>query len=99
MPEDDVLLKRVKEGIEALNNKYWGDRQEIEEAEDMESRPSKERGHFFLFHRARRWNPKENVWMGWERKRGKLEDFNEALRGNSENFALIIGATEQLKRI
>ena len=26
--------------------------------------------------------PREGVWMGWERKRGKLEQFNAALRGD-----------------
>src|SRR5688572_28819879 len=29
---------------------------------------SRQRGCFFLFHRARRWNASEGVWMGWERK-------------------------------
>src|SRR5207247_2312424 len=31
---------------------------------------------FFLFHRPRRWNPEEQLWMGYERKRGKLADLN-----------------------
>ena len=34
---------------------------------------------FYLFHRERQWNPSEGVWMGWERKRGKLADFNHLL--------------------
>ena len=34
---------------------------------------------FYLFHRLRQWNPSEGVWMGWERKRGKLADFNRLL--------------------
>ena len=34
---------------------------------------------FYLFHRNRQWNPSEGVWMGWERKRGKLADFNRLL--------------------
>ncbi len=34
---------------------------------------------FYLFHRPRQWNPSEGVWMGWERKRGKLADFNRLL--------------------
>jgi cyclic beta-1,2-glucan synthetase len=34
---------------------------------------------FYLFHRQRQWNPSEGVWMGWERKRGKLADFNHLL--------------------
>jgi len=34
---------------------------------------------FYLFHRKRQWNSSEGVWMGWERKRGKLADFNRLL--------------------
>ena len=39
---------------------------------------------FFLFHRSRRYNPAEGVWMGWERKRGKLEELNHLLRGGKD---------------
>jgi cyclic beta-1,2-glucan synthetase len=38
-----------------------------------------QRKPFYLFHRQRQWNPSEGVWMGWERKRGKLADFNRLL--------------------
>ena len=37
---------------------------------------------FYLFHRHRLWNESEGVWMGWERKRGKLNEFNRLLRGD-----------------
>ena len=40
-------------------------------------------GRFFLFHRERRWNASEGRWMGWERKRGKLVEFNRLLRGDT----------------
>ncbi|WP_370870067.1 GH36-type glycosyl hydrolase domain-containing protein [Methylobacter sp.] len=36
---------------------------------------------FFVFHRKRLWNSGEGKWMGWERKRGKLQEFNRLLRG------------------
>ena len=39
------------------------------------------RARFFLFHRERLWNAAEGRWMGWERKRGKLMEFNRLLRG------------------
>jgi cyclic beta-1,2-glucan synthetase len=39
---------------------------------------------FSLFIRERRWNPSEGRFMCWERKRGKLEEFNRLL--NSEKF-------------
>ena len=76
LPQDEGLLRRAKDGIGALNAKYT-----LPEA----STP------FYLFHRPRLFNQCEGVWMGWERKRGKLEQFNEALRGNSEHFTTIIG--------
>jgi cyclic beta-1,2-glucan synthetase len=37
---------------------------------------------FVLLHRARRWNPAEGCWMGWERKRGKLEEFASFILGH-----------------
>lgn len=36
---------------------------------------------FSLFFRYRKWNKSENCYMGWERKRGKLEEFNHLLNG------------------
>jgi cellobiose phosphorylase len=39
------------------------------------------RQRFLLLHRPRLWNAHERVWMGRERKRGKLADFNALLRG------------------
>ena len=68
---DEALLKRVRDGIAALNERH----------------PAP----FYLFHRARRWNPGEGVWMGWERKRGKLEQLNAALRGVLSGFDAIVG--------
>jgi cyclic beta-1,2-glucan synthetase len=47
---------------------------------------------FYLFHRVRRWNPGESVWMGWERKRGKLEEWNRLLRGATDtSFVVQVG--------
>jgi len=53
-------------------------------------------GGFFLLHRARQWNPRERLWMGWERKRGKLEQLNDALRGELGLFARVVGPVDQL---
>ena len=46
-------------------------------------------GRFFLFHRARRWNASEGRWMGWERKRGKLVEFNRLLRGATDTSFVV----------
>jgi cyclic beta-1,2-glucan synthetase len=76
MPSDEALLQQVQKGIEALNQKYRSDRPSI----------------FFLFHRPRLWNQAEGVWMGYERKRGKLAEFNALLRGRGRaRFSLIVG--------
>jgi cyclic beta-1,2-glucan synthetase len=48
-------------------------------------------GLFFLFHRDLVYNPVESTWMGWERKRGKLLDFNNLLRGRFDSFPVKVG--------
>jgi cyclic beta-1,2-glucan synthetase len=49
-------------------------------------------GRFFFFHRPRRWNPQEKAWMGYERKRGSIEDLNSLLRGGPrDRFSTIVG--------
>jgi cyclic beta-1,2-glucan synthetase len=67
MPEDAQLIREAIDGIAALNRHYGS----------QQLRP------FFLFHRERLWNPGEGVWMGWERKRGKLHEFNRLLLGEA----------------
>jgi cyclic beta-1,2-glucan synthetase len=55
---------------------------------------------FFLFHRTRRYNPVDGLYMGWERKRGKLVEFVELLSGSGKtSFTTVIGQTDILKRI
>lgn len=43
---------------------------------------------FYLFHRKRLWNQSEHKWIGWERKRGKIHEFNSFLRGK-ENTSFV----------
>jgi cyclic beta-1,2-glucan synthetase len=83
--EDDAdLLTRVSDGIASLNRKYPGDAQDT----------------FFLFHRPRSWNPQERVWMGYERKRGKLGALNALLRGKPDaGFSHIVGDTAPLQQV
>jgi cellobiose phosphorylase len=81
---DDELLKRMSEGVEALNQKYKSDRPCI----------------FYFFQRPRRWNAAERIWMGYERKRGKLSDLNRCLRGGDPNhFSKIVGNLAVLPHI
>jgi cellobiose phosphorylase len=84
LEEDDQLIQHVGKKITDLNDKYPGENSDT----------------FFLFHRPRKWNPKDQIWMGYERKRGKLSNLNSVLRGGSVNmFSQIIGNTEVLKKI
>ncbi|WP_214630157.1 GH36-type glycosyl hydrolase domain-containing protein [Paenibacillus agaridevorans] len=55
---------------------------------------------FHLFHRKRQWNPSERTWMGWERKRGKLEEFVKLLQGDRHtSFDTVIGDESRLGEI
>ncbi|MEK7191886.1 MAG: cyclic beta 1-2 glucan synthetase, partial [Pseudomonadota bacterium] len=84
LPEDEALLRLAAARIEELNEKYCGVNGDT----------------FFLFHRPRRWNPRDRMWMGYERKRGKLADLNALLRGGAKDrFLRIVGNTEVLSNI
>ncbi len=56
-------------------------------------------GSFLLLHRQRVYNPREELWMGWERKRGKLMDLNNLLRGQHDNFPIKAGNLSVLPRV
>ncbi|HXH32620.1 MAG TPA: glucoamylase family protein [Bacteriovoracaceae bacterium] len=49
---------------------------------------------FHLFHRKRRFNESEGAWIGWERKRGKLLEFNRLLRGATDTSYIVATAEE-----
>ena len=84
LDSDAPLLARARAGIEALASKY----------------PDRtHNGAFLLLHRARRYNAQDRTWMGWERKRGKLEDLNEALRGDLTRFDTVVGPLDGLANI
>jgi cyclic beta-1,2-glucan synthetase len=75
-PGDNALIAHARTAILALNDTYRDDRPCI----------------FYLFHRPRLWNPVEQIWMGYERKRGKLEQFNALLRGAAQTaFSDVVG--------
>src|SRR5262249_54985679 len=82
--DDEKLVELAKKGIAELNDRHAGGRGDL----------------FFLFHRPRVWNDREDAWMGHERKRGKLADFNAFLTtGRREPFSTIAGNTQPLASV
>jgi hypothetical protein len=81
--EDDPLVGFCADLIAKLNEKY----------------SAQGSGSFFLFHRHRIYNPRERVWMGWERKRGKLLDLNKLLRQQYDSFPIKVGDLSILPRV
>ncbi len=84
IPEDAQLLQLIQQKIIALNKKYGREKNDL----------------FYLFHRPRKWNKQDKIWMGYERKRGKLAELNSLLRGKSqEYFSVIIGELSALLNV
>jgi cellobiose phosphorylase len=88
LPGDAALLQQLHDCITHLNDKYA-------------HHPNGEAASpFLLLHRPRLWNAHEHVWMGYERKRGKLQDLNRFLRGGArDRFSLVVGDTSELESI
>ena len=80
-PCDAALLKAAADGVAALNRRHG---------------PAAEGDRFLLLHRRRLWNKAQGMWIGWERKRGKLHEFNRLLRGNLETSFIAVGGQKPL---
>ncbi|WP_027621850.1 GH36-type glycosyl hydrolase domain-containing protein [Acetivibrio clariflavus] len=65
---DSKIITTALERIKELNKKYSKDGKDI----------------FFFFHRHRQFNDRQKKWMGWERKRGALLEFNDMLLGSKK---------------
>ena len=80
---DRGLINQLQVKIEELNGFY--NREQL--------------GSFFALCRKRLWNPSEQKYMGWERKRGKIEEFNHLLLGNdATSFQYIIADLQELRK-
>jgi cyclic beta-1,2-glucan synthetase len=73
--DKDNLAGECTRLVQGLNEKYARDG----------------KGSFYVFHRHRTYNEAEGIWMGWERKRGKLLDFNKLLLGGEDYFPIKAG--------
>ena len=77
---DKKILEVALQSIRELNQRY----------------PSKAANRFHYFHRRRQWCETEGKWIGWERKRGKLREFNRLLRGARDTSFTLAEADEDL---
>ena len=77
-PEDASIIQAAMNAIATLNQKYTDGGHDI----------------FYLFHRARQFNQKNNQWISWERKRGALMEFNAFVSGLGENKFAFTSCTE-----
>ncbi|MBS1801026.1 MAG: glycosyl transferase [Acidobacteria bacterium] len=82
-PDEGPLVDFAARAIDALNVKY----------------AKHKGGSFLLLHRHRAFNARQGVWMGWERKRGKLLDLNKLLLGEWDSFPRKVGPLGVLARI
>ena len=72
----------------------------IKKIKDLNEKYSPTKDIFFLFHRPRVWNPYDKIWMGYERKRGKLSELNALLTNGATNFfSVITGDINALKGV
>ena len=81
---DELVDRALGDGVKELNRRYG---------------ESAENGPFTLLHRARYYNPAQGCWMAWERKRGKLEEFNRfLLTDDASAFPVTTGPVKRLAR-
>ncbi|MFA9423222.1 MAG: glycosyl transferase, partial [Sedimentibacter sp.] len=66
MGKNDDIIEAALNGVKALNQKYCKNGQD----------------KFYFFHRDSQFNEKNNKWIGWERKRGALMEFNDFVLGS-----------------
>lgn len=81
--DTDPLVELAVKLINQLNDRYRGQKG----------------GCFVLFHRHRIFNARQGVWMGWERKRGKLLDLNKYLEGIFDAFPVKAGGVEEVRSV
>ncbi|MEP7342549.1 MAG: glucoamylase family protein [Acidobacteriota bacterium] len=94
MADDEALLQAALDGIARLNARYAPTGKQDRQPDGQKAAAVTKR--FYLFHRRRQWNETEGKWIGWERKRGKLEEFNRLLRGDANTSFVVVDAAAEL---
>lgn len=86
--ENNLYFALVGDFKDAPEQDTAGDRQIIDTAvkgiHQLNRRYAGNRPVFYYFHRQRQQNTAQNCWMGWERKRGAIIEFNDLLLGSED---------------
>jgi len=94
--EGDIHFALLSDWVDASSEQIEGDSELLTAAVEGIARLNRRHGpapggdRFFLLHRGRVWNEGEGRWIGWERKRGKLHELNQLLRGATGTTFLTI---------
>jgi cyclic beta-1,2-glucan synthetase len=89
-PDDNFTFALISDWRDSATEHDANDQSLLDKAAAAIARLNVEYGsvgnsaRFFLLHRCRVWNEGEQMWMGWERKRGKLHELNRLLRGATD---------------
>jgi cyclic beta-1,2-glucan synthetase len=86
-PDPQLGFALLNDFMDAGGLHMPGDEQLLEKAKagiEQLNQKYSPRAPFYFFHRHRQWNQSEGAWIGWERKRGKLVEFNRLLLGTGD---------------
>ena len=70
-----------------------------ERIRELNEKYAEDRPIFHFFYRPRLWNEAEGCYMAWERKRGKLEEFNRLLRGAQDTTYCVDALPDYLRNV
>lgn len=97
-PDPELRFALLTDGLDRTESRHGAEDEPLIEGASREiaklnARHGREgQGPFHLLHRTPRWNPAEERFMGWERKRGKLDELNRLLRGDTQtSYSLHVG--------
>ena len=103
-PEDNLVFGLFSDYVDAVSKTSEQDARLLHIAQEgirkLNSRYGE--GRFYLFHRRRTWSDSEQRYIGWERKRGKLEELNRlilGLRHENEPSIVYVGKADHLTNI
>ena len=101
-PDENLYFALLTDFVDAAEPETAQDRELLERmlegVRELNQRHSDRPERYFLLHRKRVHNPSAGCYMGWERKRGKLEELNRLLRGATDTTFSVVTAPAELLR-